>query len=145
MSAAVALRPDGDVAQTAAAMIEAMSLVRTGSVARAARDDARGRFRRGDADYPINGAPSMMGAIRTVDMGPFVDGKAQGMRGDTFYAVVEFSTPIHAEALLGYGNWSKPGSKHVSDQVPLFSRKEMRPVWKSHAEINANLESRKVF
>jgi len=49
LSAAVALRPDGDVAQTAAAMIEAMSLVRTGSVARAARDDARGRFRRGDA------------------------------------------------------------------------------------------------
>ncbi len=103
------------------------------------------RFRRGDADFPINGAPSMMGAIRTVDVGPFVDGKAQGMRGDTFFAVVEFSTPIHAEALLGYGNWSKPGSKHVSDQVPLFSRKEMRPVWKTHAEIDANLESKKVF
>ena len=36
-----------------------------------------------------------------VDFGPFVDGKAGANRGDTSYAVVEFSTPVHAEALLG--------------------------------------------
>ncbi len=87
----------------------------------------------------------MMGAIRTVDMGRFVDGKAAGERGDTFYAVIEFSTPVHAEALLGYGNWSKVGSKHVDDQLPLFSKKQMRPVWRERKEIEANLESRKVF
>ena len=103
------------------------------------------RLRRGNSDLPGNGAPSMMGAIRTVDMGPFVDGKAAARAGDTFFAVVEFSTPIHAEALLGYGNWSKPGSKHVDDQLPLFSKKQMRPVWKARSEIEANLESRKVF
>ncbi len=49
LSAAVALRPDGDVADNAAAMTDAMSLVRTGAVAEAARDDAQGRFRRGEA------------------------------------------------------------------------------------------------
>jgi acyl-homoserine-lactone acylase len=103
------------------------------------------RLRRGNSDLPGNGAPSLMGAIRTLDLGPFVDGKAQGVHGDTFFAVVEFSTPIHAEALLGYGNWSKPGSKHIDDQLPLFSKKQMRPVWKARADIEANLESRKVF
>lgn len=103
------------------------------------------RLRRGNSDLPGNGAPSMMGAIRTVDLGPFVNGKASGRAGDTFFAVVEFSTPIHAEALLGYGNWSKPGSTHVDDQLPLFSKKQMRPVWKSRRDIEANLESRKVF
>ncbi|HYA16891.1 MAG TPA: penicillin acylase family protein, partial [Bryobacteraceae bacterium] len=103
------------------------------------------RVRRGNTDLPGNGAPSMMGAIRTMDLTPFVDGKAQGRAGDTFFAVVEFSTPIHAEALLGYGNWSKPGSKHVDDQLPLFSKKQMRPVWKDRKDIEANLESRKVF
>ena len=103
------------------------------------------RLRRGNSDLPGNGAPSMMGAIRTLDLGLFADGKAQGVHGDTFYAVVEFSRPIHAEALLGYGNWSKPGSKHVDDQLPLFSRKQMRPVWKTRVEIEANLESRKIF
>jgi len=49
VAAAVALRTDGEVAETAAAMTEAMALVRTGAVAEAARDDAQGRFRRGDA------------------------------------------------------------------------------------------------
>ena len=62
--------------------------------------------------------------------------------------MVEFSTPVRAEALLGYGNWSKPGSKHVDDQLPLASKKEMRPVWpvwRARNEIEANLESRKVW
>jgi acyl-homoserine-lactone acylase len=59
--------------------------------------------------------------------------------------VVEFSTPVYAEALLGYGNWSKVGSKHVDDQLPLFSKKQMRPVWRARNEIEANLESRKVW
>jgi acyl-homoserine-lactone acylase len=103
------------------------------------------RLRRGSLDMPGNGAPSMMGAIRTVDFGPFVNGKTEATRGDTYYAVVEFSTPIRAEALLGYGNWSKMGSKHVDDQLPLFSKKQMRPVWRARREIEANLESRKVW
>lgn len=103
------------------------------------------RFRRGSLDLPGNGAPSAMGAIRTVNPGQFVNGKAQGVGGDTYFAVIEFSNPVRAEALLSYSNWSKPGSPHVEDQTPLMSRKEMRPVWRSRAEIEANLESRKVF
>ena len=103
------------------------------------------RFRRGNVDLPGNGAPSELGAIRTVGPGPFVNGKAQGVRGDTYFAVIEFSTPVHAEALLTYGNWSKVGSPHVEDQVRLNSKKEMRPVWRDRKDIEANLESRKVF
>jgi acyl-homoserine-lactone acylase len=86
-----------------------------------------------------------MGAIRTSTFGRPVDGKAEIVHGDTFYAVVEFSTPQRAEALLGYGNWSKPGSKHVEDQLPLASRKEMRPVWRARKDIEANLENRKAW
>jgi acyl-homoserine-lactone acylase len=103
------------------------------------------RFRRGSVDLPGNGAPSLMGAIRTVNPGPFADGRASGVNGDTYFAVVEFSNPVRAEALLGYGNWSKTGSRHVEDQLPLLSRKEMRPVWRTRPEVEANLESRKVF
>jgi acyl-homoserine-lactone acylase len=103
------------------------------------------RFRRGNVDVPGNGAPSALGAIRTINVGPFVNGKTEAVSGDTFYAVIEFSTPQRGEALLGYGNWSKSGSKHVSDQLPLLSRKEMRPIWRARAEIEKNLEVRKVF
>ncbi len=103
------------------------------------------RFRRGNVDLPGNGAPSAMGAIRTVNAGRFVNGKAEGVGGDTYFAVIEFSNPIRAEALLSYGNWSKKGSPHVEDQMRLLSRKEMRPVWRDRKDIEANLESRKVF
>jgi acyl-homoserine-lactone acylase len=103
------------------------------------------RLRRASTDLPGNGAPELMGAIRTADLGPFIDGKAEVVRGDTYYAVIEFSAPLHAEALLGYGNWSKPGSKHVDDQLPLFSKKQMRPVWRARNEIEANLEGRKLW
>jgi acyl-homoserine-lactone acylase len=103
------------------------------------------RFRRGNSDLPGNGAPSQLGAIRTINVGPFVNGKTEAISGDTFFAVIEFSTPQRAEALLGYGNWSKKGSAHVDDQLPLLSRKEMRPVWRDRKTIEANLETRKTF
>ena len=103
------------------------------------------RFRRGNGDFPGNGAPSPLGAIRTIGVGPFKDGKTEAVSGDTFYAVIEYSTPQRAEVLLNYGNWSKKGSRHIDDQLPLASRKEMRPMWRTKADIEANLEARKVF
>jgi acyl-homoserine-lactone acylase len=103
------------------------------------------RFRRGNLDVPGNGAPSALGGIRTVNASPFVKGTAQGIAGDTYFAVIEFSTPVHAEGLLSYGNWSKKGSPHVEDQMRLLSRKEMRPIWRDRKDVEANLEARKVF
>ena len=105
------------------------------------------RLRKGALDLPGNGIPGSLGGIRTVGVGPFVDGKAQIQSGDTFYAVIEFSKtgPPKGEALLGYGNWSRVGSKHVDDQLALASQKKMRPIMRVRQEIEKNLESRKVF
>jgi hypothetical protein len=47
--AALALAPERGVEENTRAMADALSRVRTGAVAPAARDDARGRFGRGDA------------------------------------------------------------------------------------------------
>jgi dihydroxyacetone kinase-like predicted kinase len=49
LAAAIALVPDRSVEENASALTEALARVRTGAVAPASRDDARGRFRRGDA------------------------------------------------------------------------------------------------
>jgi fatty acid kinase len=49
LAAAVALSPDRTVEQNAQAMNDVLAHVRTGAVAPAARDDAQGRFARGDA------------------------------------------------------------------------------------------------
>ena len=105
------------------------------------------RLRKGALDLPGNGIPGTLGGIRTVGVGPFVDGKAQIQSGDTFYAVIEFSKtgPPKGEALLGYGNWSRVGSKHVDDQLALASQKKMRPILRVREEIERNLETRKVF
>jgi DAK2 domain fusion protein YloV len=49
LAAAVAFASDRSVEENAQALTEALEHVRTGAVAPAARDDAQGRFRRGDA------------------------------------------------------------------------------------------------
>jgi len=49
LAAAVALAPERSVEENAQALREALTRVRTGAVAPAARDDAQGRFHRGDA------------------------------------------------------------------------------------------------
>ncbi len=49
LAAAVSLDPDRSAAANAATMLETLDRVRTGAVAPAARDDAMGRFRAGDA------------------------------------------------------------------------------------------------
>ena len=49
LAAAVSLDPDRAAADNAEAMLETLEHVRTGAVAPAARDDAQGRFRAGDA------------------------------------------------------------------------------------------------
>ncbi|HEY2180452.1 MAG TPA: DAK2 domain-containing protein [Solirubrobacteraceae bacterium] len=49
LAAAIVLRPDRSVEQNAQAVDEALARVRTGAIAPAARDDAQGRFARGDA------------------------------------------------------------------------------------------------
>jgi acyl-homoserine-lactone acylase len=69
----------------------------------------------------------------------------EAVGGDSYVAVVEFSDPVRAAALLAYGNASQPGSPHVGDQLELFAKKELRPVWRSREEIEAHLAEREVF
>jgi acyl-homoserine-lactone acylase len=105
------------------------------------------RLRRGTLDLPGNGIPGTLGGIRTIGTSAFVNGRAQIQGGDTFYAVIEFSKtgPPVGEALLGYGNWSRVGSKHVDDQLALASQKKMRPILRSRPVIEKQLESRTTF
>src|SRR4051794_34690434 len=49
LAAALALAPDRPVEENARALTDALARLRTGAVAPAARDDAQGRFRRGEA------------------------------------------------------------------------------------------------
>ena len=48
-------------------------------------------------------------------------------------------------ALMSYGNSSQPGSPHSTDQLPLFARQQLRPVWRTKKDIEAHLEARQLF
>jgi acyl-homoserine-lactone acylase len=102
------------------------------------------RLRVGNLDLPANGSDGYLGTFRVVDFAP-VEGRFQSVGGDSFVAAVEFSQPIRAMALNSYGNATQPGSSHISDQLPLFAEKKLRPVWRTKPEINQHLEARKVF
>ncbi|MEE8523534.1 MAG: acylase [Thermoanaerobaculia bacterium] len=103
------------------------------------------RLRRGDRDLAGNGGPSELGVFRVVAYRPGEDGKASAVHGDSYVAVIEFSDPLRAEELLSYGNATQPGSPHFGDQLELFARKELRPVWRTRADVEAHLEERETF
>jgi len=104
------------------------------------------RLRLGERDLPANGGPGDLGIFRVVGFRPD-EGAAthRAAGGDSFVAAVEFSDPVRARALLAYGNASQPGSPHAGDQLELFARKELRAVWRTREEIEANLGRREVL
>jgi acyl-homoserine-lactone acylase len=96
-------------------------------------------------DLPANGASGKYGIFRVTEYKPDPDGKPRAFQGDSFVALVEFGNPVRAQALLSYGNASDPTSQHDGDQLRLYSEKKLRPVWRTRAEIEANLEAREVL
>lgn len=104
------------------------------------------RLRYAGKDLPGNGGGGdPLGIFRVAYYAPDEDGKRRIMAGDTYYQVVEFSKPIRAKVLTAYGNATQPGSPHRGDQLELFSREEMREVWRSRAEVEANVKERVVL
>ncbi len=97
-----------------------------------------------EVNLPANGGSGSLGIFRVTGYAEMQDGRYRAVSGDSYKAVVEFSQPIHAEALLSYGNASQSGSPHRSDQLEMFSKKQFRPVWRDKADIERNLELREI-
>jgi acyl-homoserine-lactone acylase len=103
------------------------------------------RLRYGKVDLPASGGPGLFGIFRVIDLAPSTEGRFQQYAGDSYIAAIEFSNPVRAKVLTPYGNATQPGSTHIGDQLALYARNELRPVWRTRKEIEAHLESRKVF
>lgn len=102
------------------------------------------RIKYGDKNLPANGGPGNLGIFNTKYF--YNDqGTLNHIMGDTYVAAVEFSNPIKAKLLLGYGNSSQPNSPHRYDQIELMAKKKLRPAWLTKTEIQKNLEKREVF
>jgi acyl-homoserine-lactone acylase len=103
------------------------------------------RLRSGKIDLPSNGGEGYLGIFRVVDFAPESKGRFQAVGGDSFVAAIEFSNPVRAMLLTSYGNSTQPGSPNVGDQLQLFARKQLRPVWRTRQEITAHLKQRQLL
>jgi acyl-homoserine-lactone acylase len=103
------------------------------------------RLRRDTVDMAANGASGAYGAFRVANATRTADGRSVISGGDSYVGVLEFTNPLRARTLVGYGNASQPGSPHRTDQLGLFARKELRTAWRTPAEITAHLERRERF
>ena len=117
--------------------------------ARAAWGDVH-RYRLGDLDLPGDGAPGRYGVYRVMGYEAAPDGKLVAGRaapeqplaggGDAWVLLVHFARPVKAWSVLAYGQTTKATSPHSHDQIALFARHELRPVWYRTDEIEAHLE-----
>ncbi len=103
------------------------------------------RLRLGDYDLPGNGYSDPFGVFRAAWYAPAGDGTYTAQGGDSWYVVVEFSSPPRARVLVSQGNATQPGSPHVGDQLLLFSAQEMRAALLTRDAIEANLELHTTF
>jgi len=104
------------------------------------------RVRRDGLDFAGSGAGGEYGVFRVVwYSNRETDGRFRAAGGASWVAAIEFARPLHAASLIGYGNASRAGSRHRTDQLALFAREQLKPVWRTRAEIERHLEKREQF
>lgn len=94
-----------------------------------------------ETNLPANGADGPLGVFRSLWFRPGENYQHIAYGGDSYVAAIEFSDPVRAMAALSYANASQPNAiPGVEDRsLEQLSRQELRPVWRSPAEINAHL------
>jgi acyl-homoserine-lactone acylase len=140
------ITPDG-LADTAAALSALESAAASVTKAYGQLDVPWGdvfRLREDALDLPGNGASGGYGVFSVVDYQPAGNNRYRAVGGDSYEAVIEFSSPVRAMSLVAYGNASRTGSAHRTDQLSLFARKQFKPVWRTRAEVEAHLERREI-
>jgi len=103
------------------------------------------RLRVGNQDLPASGTGSIFGSFQVLDIIPVDEKNFQAIGGNSFMMAIEFTNPIRAEALTIYGNATQPHSPHVADQLSLYIRGQMRPVWRTQAAIADRLMLREIL
>ena len=102
------------------------------------------RLRRGTLDLPASGGTGS-DTFRVFFFESADSTHFQAVGGDSWVAAVEFAAPLRARAVLSYGNASQPGSPHRTDQLPLVAAQQLRDVWLTRPEVEANLRDRERF
>ncbi|WP_375209823.1 acylase [Hyphomonas jannaschiana] len=104
------------------------------------------RFILEDVDVPGHSGYGNLGAFDVITWSePNGDGVRTPAHGETWVALIEFSTPIKAYGRMSYGNSRQPGTTHYSDQLELLSQKAFRELWLQREQVEEHLERRTVL
>jgi penicillin amidase/acyl-homoserine-lactone acylase len=98
------------------------------------------RIQRGDVDLGMGGGPDLLHASYGSLQG---DGRIKGFTGDSYVMIIAWDAEgqVQSYSIHQYGSATQAeDSPHYADQVALFARRELRPVWFDEADIRANLE-----
>ncbi len=99
------------------------------------------RLVRGTTDLGIGGGPDILHAVYgglDKETGRYV-----ARAGDTLVLLVNWDAKgaVHSQVVHQFGSATLDAtSAHYADQSPLFVARQLRPVWRTEAEIRANLE-----
>ena len=100
------------------------------------------RIQRDSVDLPANGVEGTYGSFRVIGYESAGPNRYKAAGGDSYVAAIEFGNPVRARSVIAFGNSGRPGSPHRTDQLELVSAKQLKPVWRTRAEILAHLEMR---
>ncbi|MEO1965295.1 acylase [Hyphomonas sp.] len=104
------------------------------------------RFILEDVDVPGHSGYGNLGSFDVITWSePNGDGIRTPAHGETWVALIEFSTPIKAYGRMSYGNSRQPGTTHYSDQLELLSQKAFRELWLQREQVEEHLERRTVL
>jgi len=93
------------------------------------------------SSVPVGFASSRWGSLAAYGQRTFNDTKKiYGTRGNSFVAVVEFGERVSAKAVTAGGQSGDPTSKHFDDQIELYAKGELRPVYFYPEDIQAVAE-----
>ncbi len=96
---------------------------------------------------PQSGADDPFGPIRVTNpayvpqLGEYIT-----IGGDGWVQLVEFTpSGANAQVLLDYGNSSRPNSPHITDQLPFFDSKTLRPALRTLSAVQAATVSTETY
>lgn len=90
---------------------------------------------------PVASASSFWGSLAAFGSRKYPGTKKMyGYVGNSFVAVVEFGKQIKAKSVLAGGNSNNPGSRHFTDQAPLYSQGKFKDVWFYKKDVVAHAE-----
>lgn len=97
------------------------------------------RLVRGNINVGVGGAPDVLNAVYGEWTGKYFEGRA----GDCYVLMATWDADgkVHSQTIHQFGAaTSRPDSPHYADQVPLFVKRETRPVWLDESELRQHLE-----